>query len=59
MKWYFRQPTYKDELISGFGPLQSDTFDFLDISNKGLKLEKNPREKAIALWAQLNPNAQN
>ncbi|XP_031621135.1 uncharacterized protein LOC116339416 [Contarinia nasturtii] len=52
------EPTYRDELISGFQPVQSDVFNYLDISNKGLKLEINPREKAIEFWSQLKANAQ-
>lgn len=52
-----REPTYQNKLISGYHPIKNDEFNFLDITNDGLKLDSNARKNAIAFWSQLKEKA--
>lgn len=53
----FSDPTYKEELISGFHPIRNDVINFLDVTNDGLQLGVNPRKYADEFWTQLEQTA--
>lgn len=54
----FREPTYKDDLIAGYGAIQGDEIFALDISNDGLKVIPDPRKSANEFWAGIGEKLQ-
>lgn len=54
---FFRDPTHKNDLISGFHPILNDDINFLDITNDGLQLGLNPRKHANKFWSRLEETA--
>lgn len=56
--FYFREPTYKNDPVSGYHSIQNDEIMALDISNEGLILLSDPRESANEFWSRLEERAQ-
>lgn len=56
-RFRFREPTYKDELITGFSSIQGNDIPFLDVTNEGLRLGMNPRKEANEMLMQLEQQA--
>lgn len=51
------EPTYKDELVAGYHAIDGNDIEFLDITNDGLRVDKNPRKTAMEFWASLEMQA--
>lgn len=50
----FSNPTYQDEPIAGFGPVQCFDINVLNITNHGLEIDINPRKLEVEFWDDLN-----
>lgn len=50
----FSNPTYKDEPIAGFGPVQCFDITVLNITNHGLEIDTNPRKLEVEFWDDLS-----
>lgn len=55
--FFSSEPTYKDDLITGFTSIQGNDILFLDVTNDGLRLDKNPEKDAVEWWANLEQQA--
>ncbi|XP_031621275.1 acetylcholinesterase 1-like [Contarinia nasturtii] len=54
----YGEPTHKNNLIPGYRPIKSGEFNFLDITNDGLKLGVNPRQRVMDFWHRTEVQAQ-
>lgn len=53
----YSEPTYRDNPIIGFKPVQNDDIHLLHIGNDGLKIDSLPRKEAISLWRSIEQQA--
>lgn len=51
------EPSYQDNPIKGFKPVQKSEIHFLHIGNDGLRTDLQPRKKAINLWENIEQQA--
>lgn len=56
--FHFREPTYQNDLISGYHSIQNDEIMVLDINNEGLQMLADPRKSANDFWSRLEERAQ-
>lgn len=54
---FYREPTYQNNPITGFKPVQQTDIHFLHIGNDGLKTDLQPRKEAISLWEEIEQQA--
>ncbi|XP_055308597.1 esterase B1-like [Sitodiplosis mosellana] len=53
----YGEPSYQNDLIRSFQPVQNGSVHFLDINNDGLKIGLRPNEKAFDFWAYIEQQA--
>ncbi|XP_055301656.1 esterase B1-like [Sitodiplosis mosellana] len=54
----YGEPTYQQEPIAGFLPIDDDQVNFLDVTNDGLMPGVNPNQKAMEFWAHVEREVQ-
>lgn len=48
-----REPCHNDDLIANYLPIQNDKFNYLKITNDGLKMGLNPSGKSYEFWTNI------
>lgn len=56
---HFSLPSYQNDPVEGFLPIQNDKIHYLDITNDGLTIGLEPYEKAIEFWNSIEQRAFN
>lgn len=53
----FSEPSYLNDPVGGYQPIQNDAVHFLDITNRGLIPGLSPNTKANDFWTRINQQA--
>lgn len=51
------EPTYQNDPVHGFWPVENDKAHYLDIKNGGLTTGVGPNQKAFELWESIEQRA--